>query len=715
MRKLALLFILLFTLLFSSLFARQKIGLALSGGGARCLAHIGVLKVLDEYGIVPDQISGTSMGAVIATFYALGWSSDDIAALFEDEDWQHLLTDTISREDYYTGEKRWGPNANYYFRIDDDFNPQLPRSFLSGNKVLMELFDLTYPYIYETNFDSLAIPLRIVATDIETGKPVIFKDGALHEVLLASLTFPSVLAPFKAQGHYCADGGIVMNLPIQALDESDICIGVKTNSSLKPSRELDDVIDVLNQSMNINMSWRVDQALSECDLLICPKLDDVGLFDFDQKDRIIAAGEAAAREKIDTLLKLWKQNGKWKSRRQARKTGPVCISSIDVEGNYYMSSSKIREYAGMKVGYSYSLEELLKNFERAYNSRLFEYIYPTLTPEDNGYHMIIHIKENERRKLGINARYNDIDELTIGGSLEYTNYLQRNSKMIVNLNVGGIQEVNADYVKNFGKLWGVYFRVFPYLRYERFYLYNDMHEKTGSIRSKELGANLGVGFFAPFDTIIEGFLYSYQREFYRDVSAENYVENFNRSTGAGLKIYSETLDDFMIPMRGRQIMLKFITSTDDFYSDASYERFYSRITFAVPVIKQVAIIGRFEYGAYLHDQAVDFDPFYIGGYDSYVGFNEKEYSAPNYKITSGSLRFSLPWSLYLDLQMNGAKYGNVDDWRPSEDMEWGYGVKLAYKSFLGPIRGGVGFMPERKPVYYLSIGYDIDAFEFSRR
>ena len=582
MKRSTLIMMAFLLLVASQLMSKQKIGIALSGGGARCLAHIGVLKVFDEYGIVPDQISGTSMGAVIATFYALGWTPDEIADLFRTNDWRQLLNGTISREDFYTGEKRWGPNANFYFRIDDNFNPQLPRSFLSGNRLLLELFRLTFPYTDATSFDSLPISLRVVATDIETGEAVIFRDGALHEVLLASLTFPSVLAPFKVQGHYCADGGIVMNLPIQALDDQDICIGVKTSSALKPTHELNDVIDVLNQSMNINMSWRVEQSLPECDCLICPELDDTGLFDFDQADRIIAAGEKAARAQIDNLLKL-RDSGSGNKRNELTEIeGPITIRSVEVEGNYYLSSSKIREYTGIKAGNTYSLEDLLDNFDRAFHSRLFEYIYPVLIPIDNGYHLSIRLKENERRKLGLNARYNNTDELTIGGSLEYTNYLQRNSKLIVNVDLGGIQEVNVDYVKNFGKLWGVYFRVFPYLRYERFFLYDDMHEKTGSIRSREAGANLGVGLYAAFDTIFEGFFYSYQREFYRDVSAKNYVENYNRSTGVGLKAYSETYDDFMIPMRGRRIMMKFISATDHFYSDASYERYLAHLSYVFP-------------------------------------------------------------------------------------------------------------------------------------
>ncbi len=699
----------------AQLAAEQRIGLALSGGGARGLAHIGVLKVLDEYGIVPDMVAGTSMGALIGTLYSVGWTPDEIAALFERSDWREMMTGSISRSDYYTGEKRWGPNANYYFRVEDFFNPQLPRSFLSNNRLLQNLFNLTFPYSNVTSFDSLAIPLRIVATDIETGEPVIFRDGALHEALCATLSFPSVLAPFKAHGHYCADGGIVMNLPIQVLENVDYCIGVKTSSPLKPTNDLNDVIDVLNQSMNINMIWRVEQALHDCDLLICPKLDDVSLFDFDRAEEIIAAGEKAAREKIDRIVALMDSTSQRRIEPLHRIEGPVTISRAEVEGNYYLSSSKIREYTGIETGNSYDLQQLQHSFNRAFHSRLFEYIYPVLVPENDGYAMIIRVKENERRRLGLNARYNNTSELTFGATLEYTNYIQRNSKLLVNLDLGGVQEFNIDYVKNFGKLWGVYFRVFPYLRYERFYLYDDMHEKTGSIRSREFGSNIGVGMFAPFDTIIEAYLYGYHREFYRDVSAKDYVEDDYRSSGAGLKIYSETLDDYMIPMRGRQIMMKFITSTDDFYSDATYERFFGRFTYIFPYKHTVAFIGRFEYGAYLHDQNVEFDPFYIGGYDSYIGFNQKEYSAPNYKITSGALRFSLPYDFYFDLQMNGTKYGTVDDWRPSEDMEWGYGVKLAYKSFLGPIRGGVGFHKERKPVYYISIGYDIDAFEFSRR
>ena len=148
--------VLLVSILFlSNLFSQQKIGLALSGGGARGLAHIGVLKVIDEMNIPLSYISGTSIGALIGALYAIGYSAEEIEDIFLKTDWKDILNDNICREDVYIGQKRWKPYANYFFDLDQNFLPKLPLAISSGNEIINKMFELTYQVSHLDNFFQL--------------------------------------------------------------------------------------------------------------------------------------------------------------------------------------------------------------------------------------------------------------------------------------------------------------------------------------------------------------------------------------------------------------------------------------------------------------------------------------------------------------------------------------------------------------------------------
>jgi len=281
------------------------------------------------------------------------------------------------------------------------------------------------------------------------------------------------------------------------------------------------------------------------------------------------------------------------------------------------------------------------------------------------------------------------------------------------IQAGSHNEADLDYVKNFGKHWGIYFRLFPYIKESRLYSYNEDHEKTNSVRSLEYGATSGVGLYINRAVIAEAYGYGYRSKAYRDIA--EFDENEFHSAGIGLKLYHESLDNFVFPMHGTQFIAKYSTARKGVYSEKGNKKFYSRLRFLLPFGKNLSLKYQFEYGSHFENYSDNFDPFYIGGIDSYLGLKSKEKSAPIYKINTLAFRLQIVRKLFIDLQFNTLNLGNIDYWQPEKYLYKATGVKIGYKTLLGPIRGGMALDEDGISYYYLSIGYEFDPFEFSRR
>ncbi|MDO9576694.1 MAG: patatin-like phospholipase family protein [Candidatus Cloacimonadales bacterium] len=697
----------------SNLEINQKIGLVLSGGGARGLAHIGVLKVIDEMQIPIDCIAGTSSGAVIGGLYAMGYSAVEIEAIFLKMKWEDIFDEKIDRQDTYVGNKRWKPYANFFFDIEKNFLPKLPQAFLSGNNLINIFFDQTYDVCHIRDFDKLAIPFRCSATNILNGEQKIFSSGSLHEALRASMSFPSVLQPFKYKGQMLIDGGIINNLPAEIARKmgAEFIIGVQANSGLKTESELETLIDVLDQTVNLGITKNVVNSRNLCDILITPDLEGMTNLDFDKREEIIALGEIAARDYFNS------HDFNFPERKPLNKIDKlpdlISFSRIKVEGNLYLSDAKIREYVGLSVNQAYSKKDILEAFHEAYNFDLFSFIYPTIEKVNDSYILIIKLLERKRSRYGLDVSYNEDNDIAVGITLEMNNVLQKNSKMLLNLQVGDSKELNLDYVKNFGKHWGVYFHVFPYLKEYKLYYFNDEHEKTNSVRSLEYGGTFGVGFFARNAMIAEFYSYSFHSQLYQDVAS--FDERHTISTGFGVKLLREDLDDYVFPMQGSEVFMKYSEAKKDFYSDFNNRTFFAKFRFIFPFTDRFSLKYKFEYGSHFENKANDYDPFYIGGMDNFMGLNPKEKIAPIYKINTIAGRVKLGENFFVDLQFNLLNLGNVDYWQPAKFLYKAAGVKLGYRSFLGPIQIGAALDEDYRSYYYFSLGYEFDQFEFSRR
>jgi len=195
--------------------ARPRVGLVLSGGGARGAAHIGVLKILDDLHVPIDAIAGTSMGAVVGGLYASGFSAREIETIMTSVNWQDAFRDRPSRTDLTFRRKEEEENFLVNFPLGlRSRHFQLPRGLIQGQKLSQILRRLTLPMAEITNFDALPTRFRAVATDLETGDPVVMHDGDLASAMRASLSAPGVFAPVERDGRLLVDGGLAENLPI---------------------------------------------------------------------------------------------------------------------------------------------------------------------------------------------------------------------------------------------------------------------------------------------------------------------------------------------------------------------------------------------------------------------------------------------------------------------------------------------------------------------
>ena len=289
-------------MLFAAETAKPKVGLVLSGGAARGLAHVGVLKALEEQGIHIDAIAGTSMGAVIGGLYASGYKIDELEKLALSIDWQEALSDAPEREDVPFRRKQDDRDflVKQKLSFRDDGSLGLPLGVIQGQNLALLLESLLAHSSDIRDFDKLPIPFRAVATDIVNGEKVVFRKGHLPQVIRASMSIPAVFAPVEINGQLLVDGGMVDNIPVDVAREMgvDIVIVVDIGTPLRGRKQLNTVFDILNQSITLMTRSNSEVQLASLkpdDILIQPALASYGATDFGRSLDIINAGYRATQ------------------------------------------------------------------------------------------------------------------------------------------------------------------------------------------------------------------------------------------------------------------------------------------------------------------------------------------------------------------------------------------------------------------------------------
>ena len=364
---------------------RPRVGLVLSGGGARGAAHIGVLKVLEENHIPVDAIAGTSMGAVVGGLYASGLSAADIERVMASVDWQDAFRDRPPRTDLNFRRKLEDQNFLVKFPLGLKGRKfRLPRGLVQGQKLTQTLRSLTLPVAQIQNFDDFAIRFRAVATDIVTGERVVLDHGDLTTAMRASLSAPGVFAPVESDGRLLVDGGLSSNLPIDVAREMgvDVLIVVDCGFPLLERNKLQSVATVSNQMLAILIRQNTNlqrKSLTERDIVIDPALGDFSSLDFGDNEKATRLGEEAARGALQRLQALSVPAADFERIVAARskvRTDLPKIGFLRVEPGSERYAGAIEALFGDQVGKVANGERLEKRVNELYgqgNLEIFDY------------------------------------------------------------------------------------------------------------------------------------------------------------------------------------------------------------------------------------------------------------------------------------------------------------------------------------------------------
>jgi NTE family protein len=379
--------------------ARPRIGLALSGGGARGAAHIGVLRVLEEHRIPIDYIAGTSMGAIVGGLYASGLSPDELETMITHIDWTDAFSDFIPRA-----------QRSYRRKRDDDLflvksKPGVsrrgllfPPGLLDGQKIDLLLKRYTLPVSEIRDFDKLGIPFHAVATDLATGDPVVLDHGDLAMALRASMSIPIVFAPREIDGRLLVDGGVGRNLPIDVVRRmgADVVIAVDISTPLRKRDELRSVIAVTDQIMGIMTRRDTDLQIDSMragDVLIRPDLGDITTASFDRAFEAVPIGFEAAADASDTLARLAVPPEEYRAheaaleaeRRAAGRrppgSAPPVIDELRIVNGSRLATGVITERLHIVIGEPLDVERLERDLDQIFGLELFESVYYDLTEE----------------------------------------------------------------------------------------------------------------------------------------------------------------------------------------------------------------------------------------------------------------------------------------------------------------------------------------------
>lgn len=285
-----------------------KIGLALSGGGAKGLAHVGVLKVLEEQNIKIDYITGTSMGAVVAALYSAGYTPAQIEKILMDINWNGYISGDLDKKKVPLEKKLNSHKYAASIRYDKEFNLSLPKGFGSTEIIYLRLKKLLANVENINNFDKLPIPLRIVATDLNSGKAVALSHGDLARAITASVAIPTILDPVEIDGNLYVDGLITRNLPVEDVIAmgADIVIASDVGNEVKDNKDYN-ILSVMNQLVTIQSSSSTQHQREMATILISPDIQSYNATDMKKGKEFISLGLKAAQEKIEDLKKLPKK------------------------------------------------------------------------------------------------------------------------------------------------------------------------------------------------------------------------------------------------------------------------------------------------------------------------------------------------------------------------------------------------------------------------
>lgn len=437
---------------------KPRIGLALSGGGAKGLAHVGVLEVIDDIGLKVDFVTGTSMGSIMGALYAIGFSGDSIHKIAASEEWDLLLSNKIPLEALTPDERLEYDKylAEVYF---EKGRLSIPSGLIDGQLLNLELTHLTNSVHDKKKFSEFPIPFKCMGANIETGQVVVMDSGNIVDAMRSSMAIPSVFTPVWYNNTLLVDGGVVHNFPVSDAIEmgATIVIGVNVSTAIARAEDLNSLTSILFQTIFMAENTDFQKQRSMANYLIEPNLTKYGISDFDQADSIIAAGRREGEKYREVLRSLKDSLEKRYPGQFTRNVKPPIekqyyFTDVEIKGLKKHTESFVKGRLDLKTRHLYSAKEINEAVIDLYGTRYFKRINYELQPgkDTSSNKLIVSLKEESSYAAKIAINYNSLFQSAFILNFTARHWLMRDSKLITTVNLGNNFRSKLSYGKYFG-------------------------------------------------------------------------------------------------------------------------------------------------------------------------------------------------------------------------------------------------------------------------
>lgn len=700
-----------------------KIGLALSGGGAKGLAHVGVLRVLEKYNIRPDFITGTSMGAIVGALYSVGYTPDQIEEFLTKADWESFISGSFASTKVPLEKKVNNKKYMMSIRYDNKFNFSLPKGFGNTQMIYFELKKALSNVEGITDFDKLPIPLRVIATDLNTGKAVAFKEGDLAKTITASIAIPTIFDPVEVGDNLYVDGLVSRNFPvIDAINMgANVVIGSDVGNELKDKKDYN-IISVLNQLVAIQSSSSTKEQQKLATILITPDVLEYSATDLDKAKEFVALGEKAALEQKE-LLKDLAESEKNRKKPIIPKAKDVTIEKIQYTHNIPEKDKELIDSILDKTkGQTLTPDELENYMLKVYGNDIINTVYY----EVHGDTLLVDANINPNNSIGVGVNYLTGYGTTFNVGTTISNFGTIGNNSLLNVKLGdylGVTFKNFIYYGYSNKIG-----IFANLSYNENPLY--LYDKNKKISdSTTTTALFETGIMTQYNNQL---VLSYgvntmytklkQNTGYINDEDINYSRNYN---GAFFKGVFDTLEEVNNhPYNGIKGIFEYSwegslnKSRSNFYGPTYMLDGY------LPLTKKFTFKYGFSGGVISGKHKISEDRFIkIGGTKS--NFKQKEFSfyglsyqqklVDQFLIGKLGLEYEIIPNLYVGGHWNiGTFNGIKTDNYPRTSEIWedylqGMGLSITYESIVGPVEFSVSKTNEHsKFLSQVSVGYIFD-------
>jgi len=702
--------------------SRPKIGVTLSGGGAKGFAHIGILQAMDSAGLKVDYITGTSMGSVVGGLYAAGYSGNSIEAIARKLDWTFLFSTApqlssvgIEEKDEFNKYALELPFEKGEFKIGT--------GIIEGQELWLKFAELFHPVYNVTDFSKLSIPFRCIGTDLSTGNAVVMDKGNIITSIRASMAIPSIFTPVQYQGKTLVDGGVVNNFPVLDVKEmgADFVIGVNLNKGLGKAEDLKTIFDVLLQLAFFKDASTFEEHKKACDIYILPELGDYGAGSFASSDSIIDVGKKYGKQYYpifkklaDSLNAIYPQEPFVKDRLP--KNGALKINSASVEG---LKKTTSKFFLGLldiknKRNLVFSEKKLAEAIREVYGSRYYKKInYDFVTDASGKIDLRFKVEENVLTAVKLGLNYNSFSKLSLILNMTSRDLLLKESRALATVAISENPRLYLEYFKYLGKSrkLGVNFSYFneniDYPIYKEFRLSETIRSTyfNFDLRAQySINRNSYIGISQQFNNAklktIESpdVLFKSKNRYYHSYLSYVY-NNVDKKyfTTEGWKIRAEAGYVFSQEMDNSSKENGIETPSDTTLFNAhDYGRILLRIERFKSLNSKFVILQNITIGYLTSSNPFPTNGFQLGGVGEnminqvqFYGLNDAELKTGSVATAQVGLQYKLAKSMYLTGRVNISLYDfhnqSLNTLSATHNFLSGYALTLGFDSSIGPI------------------------------